>query len=148
MLLITNELYAYSTPFAIPPIPAPTTPRKVAEIEGNESISSKNVKAQLKTLAEEAKSDESIKVYIISYSRPNHRQEAKLRAKLVTNQLVRKYQLKPNRIVIVDGGIYENQKIVIYFMPMGAFPPNDDLSLRISEILNYQTKYQKYVLLI
>ena len=144
-LLMSNGLYAYSTPLAILPIPAPTTPRIVMEIEGNESISSKNVKDQLKELAEEVKSDENITVYIISYSRPTHPKEANRRASLVKNQLVKKYRIASTRIVTVNGGIDENRKIVIYFVPSSANPPNDSAYFDAHKTRNLVMIFQYFV---
>lgn len=145
-LTLSGELYAYSTNFAVLPKPAPTTPLKAMEIEGNVSVSSKSVKDQLKDLAEQVKLNKDVIVYIISYSRNAYPKEAKRRANLVKNYLVEKLQIKSDRIVIVDGGSRETRKIDFYLVPAEADEPKENSTINIDKIQDYQAvrKRQKW----
>ncbi|MBA3631190.1 MAG: hypothetical protein H0W58_00010 [Acidobacteria bacterium] len=145
-LILSSELYGYSTAFAVQPKPAPTTPLKAMEIEGNVSVSSKSVKDQLKDLAEQVKLDKDVIVYIISYSRNAYPKEAKRRANLIKNYLVKKLQVESDRIITVDGGSRETRKIDVYLVPAEADEPKENSTVNTNEIQNYQAirKKQKW----
>lgn len=142
-LFLSSELYGSSTSFAVQPKPAPTTPLKAMEIEGNVSVSSKRVRDQLKDLAEQVKQNKDVIVYIISYSRSAYPKEAKRRANLIRNYLVEKLQVEPDRIVTVDGGSRKTRKIDIYFVPAKAREPKEDTNVNTNEIQDSQASRKK-----
>ena len=87
---MSGVVHAEEISFRAKPIPAPTSFSPVMEVEHNESVSSRSVKAKLKVLATEIKKDKAAKVIIIYYGRNNHSAEALRMANQIKNYLVKK----------------------------------------------------------
>lgn len=117
LLLMPGVLRAEQTSLAPRPIPAPTTPRIAMEVEQNESFSSDSAKDELKDLAAELKQDEDVKAFIISNEKSARSIEAWRIAKQIKNYLVKKEQIKSDRIIIVRGSSKTFWKVRIYLVP-------------------------------
>ena len=144
LLLMSGFVHAEEISFRPEPIPAPTSFIPVMEVEHNESVSSKSVKAKLKVLAAEIKKDKVAKVIIIYYGRNNRSAEALRMANQIKNHLLKKQVIEAKRIVAIHGGKQGGKKIEIYFLPSDTVELGNSRTLDSSEVMDYRAKLKKH----
>ena len=112
LLLMTSILRAEEVSSVPKPVPAPTTPRVVMDMEQDERLSSQSAKDELKDLAAELKQDKDIRAYIIFNEKSKRSRMTILTANRIKNYLVKKEGIKSDRIVVVRGGNSDIWKII------------------------------------
>lgn len=106
---------------AAPPIPAPTTPRKIDEIG---DIRWSDEKLRLDNAAIEIQDYTEGVCYLICYGGKVARAgEARRRCQRAANYLVRERGIAAERVLTIDGGFREERTVEIWPVPRGATPP-------------------------
>ncbi len=115
-----------------PPIPSPTSPRKIDEY-GNLRWSDE--KARLDNFAVELKNTPNAVGYIIGYAgRVAHLGDARRRIARASNYLVSARKIDPGNIITIDGGYKEDLTVELYIFPSGANPPQTSPTVDPSEV--------------
>ncbi|MFL6282866.1 MAG: hypothetical protein ACJ74Q_06825 [Pyrinomonadaceae bacterium] len=117
----THETAARAADAYAPPIPSPTSPRKIDEYG---KIVWSDEKARLDNFARELKSTPDGIGYIICYGgRVGRAGEAQRRCRRATDFVVGRYRIKSSRVVATDGGFKEDLTVELWIEPFGVMPP-------------------------
>lgn len=104
-----------------PPVPSPTSPRKIDEYG---DLRWGDEKARLDNAADEFKSDPSLNCYLICYGgRATREGAARRRCRRAAHYLVGRRGVEARRVFTLDGGYKEDLTVEIWPVPVGAQPP-------------------------
>lgn len=137
LLLIPVGLRAEQASYSPEPIPEPTTPQIIMEVQNDETISTKRVKAELNEMAKELEQETDVQIVIIYYVKRNKSGQALRTANQIKNFLTNKHKIESKRIVVINGGDKLAVKIRIYFVPRATIESNNGQPSDSSYILNY-----------
>jgi hypothetical protein len=117
----THETAARAADAYAPPVPSPTSQRKIDEY-GN--IRWSDEKARLDNFAIELKNTPDAVGYIICYGgRVGRAGEAQRRCRRAKDFVVGRYHIESSRVVATDGGFKEDLTVELWIEPLGVMPP-------------------------
>jgi hypothetical protein len=116
-----------------PPVPSPTSTRKIDEY-GN--IRWGDEKARLDNLAIEARNDPTAVSYLVCYGGRRTREgEAARRCKRAADYLTKAAGIEAARVVTLDGGHREDLTVELWLLPAGSMPPTAAPTVDPSEVI-------------
>jgi hypothetical protein len=129
---LTPRASADSSAPRFPPIPSPTSPRRIDEYG---KLRWRDEKARLDNAAIEFQADPTASCYLICYDgRVAREGEARRRCLRAANYLVKRRGIEARRVLTVDGGFREDLTVEIWPVPAGASPPMSSPTVDPSEV--------------
>ncbi|HEV2862776.1 MAG TPA: hypothetical protein VGX48_17300 [Pyrinomonadaceae bacterium] len=121
-----------TTTLVSPPVPAPTSPRKIDEYG---RIRWSDERARLDNAAIEIQSDPTLQCYFVCYDgRVARAGEARRRCQRAANYIVRRHGIARERVLTMEGGFREQLTVEIWPVPAGAAPPSASQTVDPTEV--------------
>lgn len=128
----THETAARAADAYAPPVPSPTSQRKIDEYG---KLRWSDEKARLDNFATELKSTPDGVGYIICYGgRVGYEGEAQRRCDRARDYISNRRSIEGSRIITVNGGFKEDLTVELWIEPLGVMPPTPSPTVDPGEV--------------